>query len=524
MTHRHSHIMIILVSILIGMLVATVACTLPQQSATPAMAQDTPSATALETEFTRVAEEVLPAVVRINVESGPAEVPGMEGVPERFREFFRQFPWFEFPEEEGEGGVQPVPRPPRQGVGSGWIYSDDGYIVTNAHVLENAQKVTVVLHDRENDDKEYPAEIVGTDPKTDLAVVKVDAGRTLPHLKLGSSGDLKVASWVMAVGAPFELEQTVTVGVVSAKGRLWNDPRNPYNRIESIQTDASINPGNSGGPLVNLRGEVVGINVAYAAPMRTGNIGIGFAIPADTAKRIVPRLIKGESIARGWLGIKISPLNENLKEFYGVDHGVLVAGIDEDGPAADSDLQADDVVVSVEGQPIMDTWDLQSAIAQSAPGETVTLTVVRNKQERTIEVTLGEMPAKYAGLPEEGEEAEPEEAAEEGPLGISVMPIEELTPEIGAQLGIKVEDGHIAGIPRTEGVVVKGLKPDSPAVGKVQPGDVVAKVNGNEITSVEDFQSEMQKALEADRDFVVLHLTRVFEGEALTRVVDVEVE
>lgn len=517
--HRHSHIIIILLSVLIGMVVATLACKLPQQVATPVMAQ---TAGELESEFTRVAEQVLPAVVRINVEAtapaGP-QGPGIENIPEPFREFFKQFPWFNMPDQNGEGGM---PQFRRQGVGSGWIYSEDGYIVTNAHVVQDATKVTVVLHDREDDDRQYPATVVGTDPRTDLAVVKVDAGRKLPYLRLGDSKNLRIASWVMAVGAPFELEQTVTVGVVSAKGRLIEpQPSAPYIRLgDLIQTDASINPGNSGGPLVNLRGEVVGINVAYAAPMRVGNIGIGFAIPAETAQQIVPRLIEGKPISRGWLGIKIEDLTPNLREFYGVDHGVRVAGIDPEGPAAKSDLQVDDIITAVDNESVRDTWELQRAIAQRDPGTTVTLKVVRNKAERDIEVTLGEMPARYAGFPEQQSESSARPA--DWPMGIAVMSLSDITPEIGAQLGVEAENGRVKGVPATEGVVVKAVKMGTAAAEKVAPGDVIVKVNGEDVANVEQYRAKMEAALKDERGFVVLHLYRVVEGEAVLHVVDIE--
>ncbi len=517
---------IILLSVLIGMVLGTVACNMLERTSSPAMAQEAPaeapSARELENEFTRIAEKTLPAVVRINVEA-TAATPAMEDVPERFREFFRQFPWFDFPEDEdgGEGGRRHmVPR--RKGVGSGWIYSADGYIVTNAHVIADATKVTVVLHDDPDDGSEYPAEIVGRDPKTDLAVLKVDAGRELPYLKLGNSENMKVGSWVMAVGAPFQLEQTVTVGVVSAKGRLIEpDPSMPYIRLgDIIQTDASINPGNSGGPLVNLNGDVVGINVAYAAPMRTGNIGIGFAIPAETAERIVPRLMEGKPIARGWLGVKIKDLTQNLEEFYGVDGGARVAGIEADAPAADSDLQVDDIIIAVDGQDVQDTWDLQQAIAQREPGTTVTLTVVRNKTERKIKVKLGEMPAKYAGLPEEEPPAAGPE--EDWPLGIAVMSLDELTPDIRRQLGIDAETARI--MEDFTGVLVTDIEPDSRALPRVRPGDVISKVDGKDVATVEEYRKQMEKVLEEDRDFVVLHLSRVIDGEAVSDAVDVEIE
>ena len=514
---------IILVSILIGLVLGTVACNLPAQTTRSAEAQDTSTAMQLENEFTRVAEQVLPAVVRIDVEStagGGTPGGGTEQIPEQFREFFRQFPWFNMP-EGGEGQPQ-MPMPQRQGVGSGWIYSADGYIVTNAHVVSDATRVTVVLHDRGEVTQEVAATAVGTDPRTDLAVLKIDVNRELPFLRIGSSDDLKVASWVMAVGAPLQLEQTVTVGVVSAKGRIIEpDPSMPYLRLgDIIQTDASINPGNSGGPLVNLRGEVVGINVAYAAPGRVGNIGIGFAIAASTAGNIVPRLIAGQTIERGWLGVQIEELNQNLRQFYGVEYGIRIAGVTEDGPAADSELQVDDIVIAVDGDPVRSTWDLQQAVSQQPPGSTVTMTVVRNQQERTVEVTLGTMPAQYSGLPEEPTPTET--PAQEWPLGIGVMPISELTPAIGQRLGIECSQGAIIGLAIREGIVVTDVGAASPASGRVQVGDVVSKVNGTQITSVEQYREQMNAALGDDRAFVVLHLTRAIEGEAVTRVVDIE--
>ncbi|MFW6437543.1 MAG: trypsin-like peptidase domain-containing protein, partial [Armatimonadota bacterium] len=320
--HKHAHMVIILVSVLIGLVIGTIACNMPAQTTTSAEAQNGTTAGQLENEFTAVADRVLPAVVRIDVEAGGAaqapggEAPDMEQIPEQFREFFRQFPFFGDPGEDG-GGMQQMPQPQPRGIGSGWIYSADGYIVTNAHVIADATEVRVVLHDRGDDEQEVEATVVGRDPRSDLAVLKVDVDRDLPYLTLGDSDALKVASWVMAVGAPLQLEQTVTVGVVSAKGRIIEpDPTMPYLRLgDIIQTDASINPGNSGGPLVNMRGEVVGINVAYAAPGRIGNIGIGFAIAASTAEGIVPQLIEGREIARGWLGVRIEDLTDNLEEF-----------------------------------------------------------------------------------------------------------------------------------------------------------------------------------------------------------------
>ena len=524
--HRHAHTIIILVSVLIGLVLGMVACNMPARTTSPAAAQETPAAAQLESEFTAVAEKVLPAVVRIDVEVGGGaavgeEPEGMEEMPERFREFFRQFPLFGDP---GGGGQPQMPGPRRQGVGSGWIYSADGYIVTNAHVVADATKVTVVLHDRGDHEESVPATVVGIDPRTELAVVKVDVNRDLPFLKLGDSDSLKVASWVMAVGAPLQLEQTVTVGVVSAKSRIIEpDPTLPFRLGDIIQTDASINPGNSGGPLVNLRGEVVGINVAYASPGRVGNIGIGFAIAASTAKRVVPDLMQGKQIARGWLGVQIEELNSNLQQFYGVDYGVRIAGVDKAGPAAEGGLQVDDIVTAADGTPVRETFDLQREVAGTAPGATMQLTVMRNKQERTIPVTLGTMPAELAGLP--GEQApEVEEQGAYWPLGIAVLPISDLTPEIGQTLGIETGQGAITGLDRDKGVVVRGLEPGSVAAGRVIPGDVIDKVNGTAVTTVDEYREQMTAALDGDQGFVVLHLVRVVDGETRNRVVDIELQ
>lgn len=518
--HRHAHTIIILLSVLIGMVIGTVACNMPRQTSSLAEAQNTPSATALENEFTAVAERVLPAVVRINVRTTQPRQQ-MGDIPERFREFFRQFPWFEMP-EDGDGG-QPMPPRQREGLGSGWIYSADGYIVTNAHVIQDAQTVSVVLHDQPGQGREVPATVVGRDPRTDLAVLKVDVNRELPHLSLGDSDAMKVASWVMAVGAPLQLEQTVTVGVVSAKGRIIEpDPTMPFLRLgDIIQTDASINPGNSGGPLVNLRGEVVGINVAYAAPGRVGNIGIGFAIASSTAGRIIPQLIEGREIARGWLGVNIEDLNENLRRFYGVDYGVRISGINEGAPAADSDLQVDDIVIAVNGDPVRETWDLQQAISMAAPGETVNLTVVRNGQEREIPVRLGTMPARYAGFaePEPAEDVVAEE--EQWPLGIAVIEPGELDADHAGRLGLSPEAATL--LAAEEGVVVTGVDPASPAQARIGPGQMIAQVNGNPVTSVAQFREQMSGALDNDRDFIVLHVLIVVEGQVITRAVDIEI-
>lgn len=501
-SHRHSHLIIILLSVIVGVVLATVSCRLPEAAGPTPAAAETPAAD-LQGSFVQVAAQTLPAVVRINVEvSGSA--PQMGG---QMQEFFKRFPQFRGP--QGNGGD--APREFRQqGTGSGWIYSDDGYIVTNAHVVADANKITVELHDKNGDGKEYPATLVGTDPRTELAVIKVDAGRKLPTLTLGDSDAAPVASWVMAVGSPFELEQSVTVGVISAKSRLLPGSVQHTRLGDIIQTDAAINPGNSGGPLVNLRGEVIGINVAYRPGQFGGNAGIGFAIPAATARTVVPDLIENKTVVRGWLGIGIEDLTEHQKEFFGAkDGGVWVTQVTADGPADKAGLQVEDIVLSVNGELTNDTWTLQKLVAAARPGATVTLKVLRNKKEREIKITLGEMPATFAGLEKKPDNTT--EVAAVWPLGIGVA---DLNADKAAQIGIK----------RTKGVVIERVAGDSPAVGKLIPGMVVLKVNDHEVANVQQYRAQMKTAKDDGLKVIVLHVEMEGELGASVSLVDIDTE
>ncbi len=359
-SHRHSHIIIILLSVVVGMGIAAMVMYSPathEQITPPASAQTLGD---LQEAFVDVAAKVRPAVVNITAEH--VEKRTMPGIPPELRDLFKQFPWpFGLPEQEPGDKPKEIPFK-TESLGSGWIYREDGYIVTNTHVIQGGTDFQVQLFDQE-DDRKYKAKLIGKDPKTDLAVLKVDVGRKLPTLSLGSSADARVGQWVMAIGTPFGLDQTVTAGIISAKERTLPG-LSKYIRLGNIiQTDAAINRGNSGGPLVNLRGEVIGINVAIFSPgMVAGNVGIGFAIPSDTARVVIPQLIEHKVVKRGWLGIGIDELTPNTRDFYGVDHGALVANIQEDSPAADSDLQVEDVITAVDGKPIKDTWELQQAI------------------------------------------------------------------------------------------------------------------------------------------------------------------
>ncbi len=517
LSHRHSHIIIILLAVLVGFAGAAVVLYSPkaqQQITPPVSAQGLAD---LENAFVAVAEKARPAVVNITAERVAEGRRSFRVIPDdELRKFFDQFrrrfgePPESKPREEGEEEQSPFKT---QSLGSGWIYGEDGYIVTNTHVVKGGTNLKVQLFDKKGDDRNYPAKLVGTDPKTDLAVLKIDAPRKLPTLKLGSSEDAKVGQWVMAVGTPFALDQTVTVGVISAKGRTLRDPRTPYIRLgDIIQTDAAINRGNSGGPLLNLRGEVIGINVAIYTPgMVAGNVGIGFAIPSDTAKRIVPQLIEYKIVKRGWLGISIDDLTHNKKDFYGVDHGALVTMIHEDSPAAKGGLQVEDVIVEVDGEPIEDTWELQETIGNSPPGATITLKVIRNKREESVELKLGEMPARYAGLekPEEPEKEEVEKAS--GALRVTVRSV---TAEDKAEF----DDADLTG------VVVAKVHRDSPAAAKLAVGDVVTKLNQTPVENLDDWETAVEEAKKGGQPYIVLRLSRKLGDEVVQTIVDIDVD
>jgi len=504
--NRHSHITIILLSVLVGAALAAVALYYPRAQA-PVVAQDSPqpstAAQALEDTFVSVASRTLPTVVKISVVTR-----GTSGNVGEFDEFFKDMPFFEpfFRDRKGQ-----TPRP-RKGMslGSGWVYSDDGYIVTNSHVVKDAEEISVNLYDKKNDVKQYPAKLVGTDPKTEIAVIKIDAGRKLPTLTLGDSKSVKVGQWAMAVGAPFQLEQTVTVGVISAKGRIL-DQSDVIRLGDIIQTDASINPGNSGGPLVNLKGDVIGINVAIVSNNRMvpGNVGIGFAIASETAQRVVPELIQHKKVARGWLGVSITELDENDRDFWGVENGgVIVEDITKDGPASKSELQVQDIITAVDGMPVTTTWELQKAIATTKPGATVTADVIRERKTLKIDITLGEMPTKFAGLEKQ---SELEKIEEPSVLGVVVEP---LTEELVQQLDPPVETG----------VIVSGVEPNGPALAKLRRGDVITKINNSPVRSMAEYKKALQAAKKSGKDYVMVFFARKADEDWLRSHVAIEPE
>src|SRR5881409_23651 len=364
---------------------------------------------AMEEAFTTVADRVTPAVV--NVSTVPRKQP-TEEAPERFREFFG--------EEFYERFFRRRPREDTRASGSGVIVDAKGYVLTNNHVIENAQDITVRL----SDGRKFTAKLVGRDPKTDLAVLKVDAPALLPVAELGDSDQLRVGQWAIAIGNPFGLDRTVTVGIISATAR---------NRVgvatyeNFIQTDASINPGNSGGPLLNLDGKVIGINTAIVAAGQ----GIGFSIPINEAKAVMAQLIAKGRVVRGWLGVVIQDVTDELASSFGVKEreGVLVADVMKGGPAETAGLRAGDVVVELDGTRIREVPDLQRRIAGVAPGQKVRLVVVRDGARQPVTVAIGEMPSE-----------EPTLLAQAGAEGFGLQ-IEPLAPGAAERLNLPVSQG-----------------------------------------------------------------------------------
>ncbi len=329
---------------------------------------------ALEGAFTAVADRVTPAVVNVSTVSRRG---APEDVPERFREFFGDDP--------SERDFRRRPREDARASGSGVIVDPTGYILTNNHVIENAAEIMVRL----SDSRKFTARLVGRDPKTDLAVLKIDARGPLPAAELGDSDRLRVGQWAIAIGNPFGLDRTVTVGIISATART----RVGLATYENfIQTDASINPGNSGGPLLNLDGRVVGVNTAIVA----GGKGIGFAIPINEAKDIMRQLITRGHVVRGWLGVAIQDITDDLAASFGVKEreGVLLADVMQGGPAERAGLRPGDVVVEFGGAPIKEVPDLQRRVARVTPGRATRVTVVRDGKRVPLTVTVGEMPSE----------------------------------------------------------------------------------------------------------------------------------
>ena len=361
----------------------------------------------------------------------------------------------------------PMPRQrraPERSLGSGFIFDPAGYILTNNHVVENADEIKVKL----NSGEEMTAELVGRDPKTDLAVLKIDAKKDLPTIPFGDSDKVKVGEWVMAIGNPFGLEFSVTAGIVSAKGRFIGQG----NYDDFLQTDAPINPGNSGGPLLDLNGRVVGINTSIFS-RSGGNIGIGFAIPINLAKDLIPQLREKGKVTRGWIGVMIQKVTPEIADSLGLkaSRGALVADVVKGGPAEEAGIKVGDVIVSFDGHDVKESTELPTLVAREKIGQEVPVVVMRDGQQENVSIKIAEMK----------DEEEQVATGESEAFGLTVQ---NLTPEIAESLGINVD---------VAGVLVSGVDPGSPADDAgLRRGDVIVEVNRKPVKDVDAYKKELK--------------------------------
>lgn len=437
-------------------------------------------------DFTEIVERNSAAVVKIlstqRAESADEMPPGMDPryydqLPEIFRHFF-----------DYRGRPR---RPERQSMGSGFIISPDGYILTNHHVIDGADSVTVRLIDR----REYEATVVGSDKRSDLALLKVDE-KNLPVVTFGSPGELKVGEWVVAIGSPFGLDYSVTAGIVSARGRSIPTEENE-NYVPFIQTDVAINPGNSGGPLFNLKGEVVGIN-SQIYTRSGGSIGLSFAIPISVAIDVVDQLKTSGEVVRGWLGVGIQEVDRNLAESFGLEKpmGALISQLEPGGPAEKGGVEVGDIVVEFNGERIDESADLPHVVGLTRPGTTATVRVIRDGKTRDLRLTVGKL---------SGDESRTVAQAEPsgGRIGLGV---EELSDQQKARLKI------------SGGVVVREVVPGQPgARAGLRPGDIITLIGSEPVKNVEDFE-DIAAGLPANTHIPVRILRRGMAGFVAIRI------
>jgi serine protease Do len=435
-------------------------------------------------------EKLQPAVVNISTKQRVQVQNPFAGTP--FGELFGQ----------GQGGGQPQTRQ-AQSLGSGFIISADGYIVTNNHVVSagtegaSVEQITVTLTNRE----EYTAKLVGRDPATDLAVLKIDSRKPLPFVKFGDSTKARVGDWVVAIGNPFALSGTVTAGIISAVHRGTGGTYDKF-----IQTDASINQGNSGGPMFDMRGNVIGINSQILSPSG-GNVGIGFAIPSEQAAPIVDTLRKGQSVRRGYLGVQISPLGEDMADSLGLakNSGEFIQGVEPGKGADKAGIKAGDVIVSVAGQEVTADQNLSSIVANQAIGSRVPIVLIRNGQRMTVNAVVGERPSEdelNSFAQQQGDEDFSQQPQNPGKatsqaLGISAIP---LTPSIIRQLGIAAD---------TRGIVITAVDASTDAGAKgLRRGDVIITANSRPVASQADLDAQVKAVSDQGRNAILLQVLR----------------
>lgn len=428
-------------------------------------------------DFTELAEKQGPSVVNISITT-TVHANGSPFGPsnEDMQEFFKRFGIPNMPGAPGQDdqGGQDYKT---QSLGSGFIISTDGYILTNAHVVNEADEVLVKLFDK----REFKAKIIGADKRTDVALIKIDA-TNLPKVTIGDPAKLKVGEWVAAIGSPFGLENTMTAGIVSAKGRAL--PQENY--VPFIQTDVAINPGNSGGPLFNLAGEVVGVN-SQIYSRSGGSMGLSFSIPIDVAIDISNQLKASGKISRGWLGVAIQELSKELAESFGMKNtnGALIAGVEKGGPAEKGGLEAGDVINKFDGKAIMTSSDLPRAVGASKPGKTVPVEILRKGAAKTLNIAVGEMPSDAPDALPQG--AKPPVKTEANKIGLS---LKELTPAQKKKLNGK------------NGLVVAESIGAAAQAG-IRPGDVILGLNSSNVQSVDAFNKQIN-AVPAGKTVAVL--------------------
>jgi len=467
----------------------------------PAVAQDETQAAArapeaLSASFVEIARRVEPAVVNIDTLQA-SEIAESDNEDKSDRT----------PSNPLYDMLRRQPPRPTRGVGSGFIIDPKGYIVTNQHVIEGATRITIGLQTGER----FRGRVVGIDPETDLAVIKIDAGRDLPVMKLGDSNMAQVGDWVLAIGSPFGLDQTVTAGIISKKER---DSQAFTNFQRFLQTDAAINRGNSGGPLVNMHGEAIGVNSQIATLTGDYN-GIGFALPANEAKFVCDQILSNGKVKRGYLGVTLESVRGEFARVYGLTDvkGAVVADVQPDRngqptPAAKAGLQVNDVIVEFNGQSVQDSQDLISKIAGTPVGQTVTLAFIRNLDgkldRRTVSVPLGERPNRYARDTEAPAPKDKESAAKTNSARLGLT-LGELTPQL-------ITDKHLTGV---KGLYVKEVDPNGLAAdvrpSEIQPGEVITRINRVPVTTLADFQRVVESLKPGDA--VVLNLSSYYRPD-----------
>jgi len=417
-------------------------------------------------DFSTLVDRYGPAVVNVEVVEKTQQGNGVQGLSpnDPFYDFFRRFGI------PGPEGGQREHQPPVKGAGSGFIVSSDGYILTNTHVVADAEEVTVRLTDR----REFPAKVIGADERTDVAVIKINASN-LPIVKLGDPSRIKPGQWVLAIGSPFGFENSATAGIISATER--SVPGENY--VPFIQTDVAVNPGNSGGPLFNMAGEVIGINSQIFS--RTGGfMGVSFAIPIDVARNVEEQLIKTGRVVRGRIGVTIQDVNAQLAESFGLDRprGALVSSVEKDGPAAHAGITAGDVILAVDGHAIERYGELSGAIAAMKPGSEAQLGVWRNGKQQTLNVQVAELKEQQQSVA--GRSGKPREHGGDsaGALGLTVRPLEPREKEqAGTQGSLVVEE-------------VSGPAQQA----EIEPGDIILGINGKRVHSVKELQDAARSA------------------------------